>query len=107
MKYIDSESIIDNGTTALDDVDALGRTFLLTNLTRHTAQALHRIAAIEHEKGKLPGILNLRRAFLRVLHRSQTFVADVRAEEIPRGLRHAFDDPFAEHAISRGLESEF
>jgi hypothetical protein len=34
------------------------------------------------------------------LNGGQTLGADVTAEEIPRRLRHAFDDAFAEHEIS-------
>ena len=82
---------------ALDDVDALGRTFLFANLTRHAAHTFHRIIAVEHEERKLARVLDGRGAFLRILHRGQTLVADVTAEEIPRSLRHTFDDSFAKH----------
>src|SRR5437773_9815490 len=42
---------------ALDDVDALRRTFLLANLACHTAQAGVRNVAVENEKREIPIVL--------------------------------------------------
>ena len=55
---------------AFDDVNALRRTFLLTNLARHAAQAGVRIITIENVKWKITIILGKRTPLLRVLHRN-------------------------------------
>src|SRR5437667_12448408 len=56
---------------ALDDVNALRRTFLLTNFARHAAHPRVRIVPIENEKRKIPVIFREWTALLRVLHRNQ------------------------------------
>src|SRR5215469_17394248 len=52
---------------ALDNVNALRRTFLLANFARHAAQPRMWIIAIVNEKRKIPIILRKRTALLRIL----------------------------------------
>src|SRR6516162_6776192 len=54
---------------ALDDVNALRRTFFLTNLARHAAQPRVRIVAVVDQERKIPVIFRKWTALLRVLHR--------------------------------------
>src|ERR1039458_8295633 len=86
---------------ALDDVNALGRTFLLTNLAGHAAQALFPIVTVIDEERKLSRVLLRHEVLFGILHGGEPFLRDVTPEEILGGHRHAFDDLLAEHEIRK------
>src|SRR5215469_2531584 len=67
---------------ALDNVDALRRTFLLANFARHTAQPRMRIVTVVNQKREIPVILRKRTAFLGVLHRDQALLLEVTPDKV-------------------------
>ena len=77
---------------ALDDVDALGWTFLLANLARHAPQAGMRIVAVINEKRKIAIILRQRRAFLlRTWDRYQPLLLEITSDKVPCRDRHSLE----------------
>src|SRR5438445_414542 len=55
------------------------------------------VLAVMHQKRKVARRLLLRQPLFGILHGGQPFFRDITAHEIPRCLRHPFDDAFAEH----------
>src|SRR6266403_498613 len=82
---------------ALDDVDALRRTFFLANLARHAAQSGMRIAPVENEKRKISIIFRQRIPFLRILHCNQSLLLEITSDEVPCGDRHPLKYARADH----------
>src|ERR1035438_1355625 len=81
----------------LDDIDALGRTFLLADQASHAAQALLPIFTIMHQEREVARRLCLRQPLLGILYRHEPVFLDVTAQKVPRRLRHAFEDALAQH----------
>jgi|SRR6516162_9864269 len=84
---------------ALNDVNALRRTFLLANLARHAAQPRVRIVAIVNQEWKVPIIFRKWTAFLRVLHRGQAFLLEITSRKIPKRYPHSLQNSRADHWI--------
>src|SRR4029077_17377277 len=82
---------------ALDDVNALRRTFLLANLASDAAQAGVRILAVINEKWKIPIVLRQRIPFFRILIRDQPLLVEITSDEVPRGHRHSLEYARADH----------
>src|SRR5215467_1656472 len=77
---------------ALNDVNALWRTFLLANLARHAAQPRVGIFAVVNQERKITIIFRKRTALLRVLHRSQPVLLEVTSGKIPKRYRHSLQN---------------
>src|SRR5205085_3783728 len=69
-----------------DDIDALGRAFLLANFACHAAQSLLRIIPIKNQKREVSRVLLKRKALLRILHRGKPLRIGVALDEVSRGL---------------------
>src|SRR5258705_162844 len=69
---------------ALDDIDALRRTFLLADFARHAAQSRMLIVPIENQERKISVILRKWTALLRILHRGQAFLLEITSDKVPR-----------------------
>src|SRR5262249_2399064 len=82
---------------ALLDVNALGRTFLFTDLARHTPQAGVRISGVEDQERELPRGFLERNPFLGIFHRGETTFVCITADEIPGRLDHALKNSAAQH----------
>src|SRR5262245_51462780 len=85
---------------ALDDVNALRRTFFLANLARHTAQTGMWIVTVENEKWEVTIILRQRSPLLRILHRDQALLLEVTSNEVPRRNGHSLEYACANHVES-------
>src|SRR5438477_3633614 len=82
---------------ALDDVNALRRTFLLANFARHAAQTRLRLVAVENQERKISIIFRKRTALLRVLHRGQAFLLEITSDKVPRRDGHSLEYACANH----------
>src|SRR5204863_4134970 len=82
---------------ALDDVNALRRTFFLANLARHTAQPGMRIVAVINQERKIAIIFGKRNSFLRILHRDKPVLLEITSDKIPRGDGHPLEYACANH----------
>src|SRR5262249_9157971 len=82
---------------ALNDVNALWRTFFLANFARHAAQPRVRIVTVVNQKWEIPIIFRKRTALLRILHRDQAFFLEVTSNKVPRRDGHAFEYSCADH----------
>src|SRR5437868_2795111 len=82
---------------ALDDVDALRRTFLLANLARHAAQPRLLIVAVVNEKREIAVILRKRNTLFRILHRDQPLLVEITSDKVPRSDRHSLEYARADH----------
>src|SRR6266404_793854 len=82
---------------ALDDVDALRRTFLLANLARHAAQARVRILTVVRQERKVAIVLRKRIALFGILHRDQAFLVEITSGKVSRGNRHSLEYARANH----------
>src|SRR5439155_571746 len=82
---------------AFDDVDALGRTFLLANLARHAAQSRVRVVAVVKQERKIAIVLRKRIALFGILHRDQPLLVEITSDEISCGNRHALKYARANH----------
>ena len=85
---------------ALDDVNALRRTFLLANLACHAAQSGMWIAPVENEKRKISVILWKRRSLLRILHRDQPVLLEITSDEVSRRDGHSLEYACANHLFT-------
>src|SRR5262249_1739461 len=82
---------------ALDDVNALRRAFLLTNLARDTTQACVRIAAVVNEKKENAIGFRQRIPLARILHGDQALLVEITSEKVPRRDRHSLQYACADH----------
>src|SRR5688572_15920423 len=79
------------------DVNTLGWTVLLANLTRDAAQSFFRVVAVEDQKRKVAGVLLKGLAFFRIFDRDQARLIGVAADEVPRRFDKTFGNAFADH----------
>src|SRR5262245_4306570 len=86
---------------ALNDVNALWRTFLLANFARHAAQPSVWIVTVVNQKWEIPVIFRKRTALLRVLHRDQTFLLKITSDEVPGRNRHSLEYACANHRFAQ------
>src|SRR5882757_1007751 len=89
--------VIGLSVVALDDVNALGRTFFLANLAGDTAQARVGIVVVVNQDRKIPIIFRKRAALLRVLHRGQSFLLEITSDKVPRRDGHSLEYACANH----------
>src|SRR5438309_3779538 len=82
---------------ALNDVDALRRTFLLANLAGDAAQARVGIVVVVNQERKIPIVFRKRTAFLRVLHRGQAFLLEITSDKVPCRDGHSLEYACANH----------
>ena len=82
---------------ALDDVDALRRTFFLANLAGDAAQPRVRIVAVVNQERKIPIIFRKRNALFRILHRGQPLLLEITSGKIPDRYRHSLQNSRADH----------
>src|SRR4029077_19792045 len=82
---------------ALNDVDALRRTFLLANFARHAAQARVGIVVVVNQERKISIILRKRTALLRVLHGNQALLLEITSDKVPCRDGHSLEYPCANH----------
>src|SRR6516162_365834 len=82
---------------ALDNVNALRRTFLLANFARHAAQPRVRIVAVVNQERKIPVIFRKGTALLRVLHGNQPFLLKITSDKVPRRDGHSLEYSCANH----------
>src|SRR6266487_1672678 len=85
---------------ALNDVNALWRTFLLANFARHAAQPRVRIVTVVNQKWKIPIIFRKRTALLRVLHRDQTFLLKITSDKVTCRDGHSLEYACANHRFA-------
>jgi hypothetical protein len=86
---------------ALNNVNALRRTFLLANLAGHAAQARVRIFTVVNQKREIPIIFRKRTAFLRVLHRYETFLLKITSDKVTCRDGHSLEYACAKHRFAQ------
>src|SRR6516162_5718039 len=86
---------------ALDNVNALRRTFLLANFARHAAQPRVRIVAVVNQERKITVIFRKRTALLRVLHRDQTFLLKITSDKVTCRDGHSLEYACANHRFAQ------
>src|SRR4030095_183294 len=86
---------------ALDNVNALRRTFFLANFARHAAQPCVRIVPIENQERKIPVIFGERTALLRVLHRNQALLLEITSDKVTCRDGHSLEYACANHRFAR------
>src|SRR5256885_17183847 len=74
---------------ALNNINALRRTFFLANLARDAAQSRVRIASVISQEREIPVIFRKRTPLLRILHRDQALFVEIAACEISQRDRHS------------------
>src|SRR5215813_2433164 len=82
---------------ALNDVDALWRTFFLANFTCHAAQPRVRIVSVINKKRKIPVIFRQWSQHFRILHRNQAFLLEITSDKVPRRDGHSLEYACANH----------
>src|ERR1043166_4700004 len=82
---------------ALDDVDALRRTFLLANLARYAAQTGLRVVGVEHQERKVPVVLRQRVALLRILDGDQPILLEITPDEVSQSHGHSIQNAKTNH----------
>src|SRR5215468_2706793 len=85
---------------ALNDVNALWRTFLFANFARHAAQPRVRIVTVVNQKWEIPVIFRKRTALLWVLHRDQTLLLEVTSDKVPCRDCHSLQYACANHRFA-------
>src|SRR5215510_2352809 len=85
---------------ALNDVNALWRTFLLANFACHAAQPRVRIVSVVNQKWKISVILRKRTALLRVLHCDQTFFLKITSDKVACRDGHSLEYACANHRFA-------
>src|SRR5262245_36384199 len=86
---------------ALNDVNALRRTFLLANFARHAAQPRMRIVAVVNQERKIPIIFRKRTTLLRVLHCGQAFLLEITSDKVPCRDGHSLEYACANHRFAK------